>query len=51
MNPVKPIKKTSVLWIKLEKLYKTELCKDTEQFHTYIYDMLGYMNNFMNNKK
>ena len=31
-------------------LYKTELCKDTEQFHTYTFDMIGYMNNFLNSK-
>ena len=24
--------------------------KDTEQFHTYKFDMIGYMNNFLNNK-
>ena len=49
MNPVKPIK-ISIVWIKLENLYKTELWKDTEQFHTYKFDMIGYMNNFLNTK-
>ena len=49
MNPVKPMK-ISIVWIKLENLYKTELWKDTEQFHTYKFDMIGYMNNFLNNK-
>ena len=49
MNPVKLIK-ISIVWIKLENLYKTELWKDTEQFHTYKYDMISYMNNFLNNK-
>ena len=42
--------KISVLWIKLENLYKKELCKYTEQFHTYKFDMIGYMNNFLKNK-
>ena len=42
--------KIRVVWIKLENLYKTELCKDTEQFHTYKFDMIGYVNNFLNNK-
>ena len=49
MNPVKPIK-ISVLWIKVENLYKTELCNDSEQFQTYKFDMIGYMNKFLNNK-
>ena len=35
---------------KIENLYKIELWKDTEQFHTYKFDMIGYMNNFLNNK-
>ena len=49
MNPVKLIK-ISIVWIKLENLYKPELWKDTEQFHAYKFDMIGYMNNFLNNK-
>ena len=31
-------------------MYKTEFCNDTEQFHTYKFDMIGYMNNFLINK-
>ena len=49
MNPVKPIK-IDIVWIKLENLYKTELWKDTEKFHTYKFDMIGYMNNFWTTK-
>ena len=49
MSPVKPIK-ISLVWIKLKNLYKIELWKDTEQFHTYKFDMIGYMNNFLNKK-
>ena len=49
MNPVKPIK-ISIVWVKLENLYKTELWKDSEKFHTYKFDMIVYVNNFLNNK-